>query len=92
MKAQILRKIVNLTAGAALLTGIAYSGLALRAKPVYASSCNCTEELQDAERYCATHYNGQFLVWPFICPSGNGYYTFICYYDPFQNYHDVACD
>ncbi len=67
MKGQTLRRIVNWTAGAALLTGIAYSGLALSAKPVYASSCNCNEEQAEGIAFCEP-YGG---VYSFYCPVGD---------------------
>lgn len=86
-----LRKIVNWTASAVLLTGISYSCVALSAKPVYASTCNCTEEQQDADLYCEAHF-GTIGLKLFSCPVNSNEYAFICASDPRETVHLVPCD
>jgi hypothetical protein len=53
-----------------LLAGLAYSVLALTLtpSPVYASSCNCTEEGLEAAQVCSSH-NG---IRVFECPKNTG--------------------
>ena len=81
MKAQALRKIGNWTASAALLAGILYSVLALNTESVYATSCNCAEEQQDAEQFCSATYGGDGLLAYFQCPVDGSYYLFVCEFD-----------
>lgn len=90
MKVGTVRRIVNWIASAVIFTGIAYSGLALRAKPVYASSCTCTEELQDAHVFCFERYGNNFVS-DFQCPVGGSAYLFFCSADPSQEW-GFPCD
>jgi hypothetical protein len=69
MKGQNLQRIGNWTATVVLFAGIAYASLAMTGKPAYASSCNCTEEEQDAEVYCIAHGLGDEVY--FHCPVGS---------------------
>ncbi len=64
---------------AVLLGGFVYSvvALTLATKPVYASSCNCQEALQDAMEMCAMQHS---TVNNFKCPVGAGqdHFSFMC--------------
>jgi len=59
----------NWLVGTVLFVGFVYSVFALtvNAKPVYASSCNCSEEINEAFVYCQPH--GGIRL--FACPVGN---------------------
>ena len=91
MKAHSLKKIVNWTAVAVLFTGIGYAGLALNATPVYASTCNCTEERVDAGEYCFSQGGNGALTY-FDCPVGGSAYVFSCVGDPNQTLFGANCD
>ena len=72
MKTQWVRSGGSYVATAVLLGGILYSILVLTVTPrsAYASSCDCTEELQDAKEFCSTTYGNPNLS-GFACPDGN---------------------
>ncbi len=67
-----------------MLTGLAYSvvGLTFAASPVYASTCDCNEALQDAYEFCANGHGGFELPGDFFsCPveyQGQTYAVYQC--------------
>jgi hypothetical protein len=83
MKAQLITKGPIWAVSAVLLAGLAYSLLAFNAKPVYASSCDCSEALEDAIGFCQTQYHSQVEF--FQCPvviNGQDYVRFVCAGNP----------
>jgi hypothetical protein len=54
MKIQLIQKVRIWAVSAVLLAGVLYSMLALKTEPVYASSCDCVEALQDGKEFCAS--------------------------------------
>jgi len=56
----------------ALLAGLAYSVLALTlsTKPVYASSCDCIAEEEDAQQVCSLHGGIRQYDCPVQAPQG----------------------
>jgi hypothetical protein len=69
MKAQIMMKIGKWIGCGALLSGLAYSVLALTVsvRPTYASSCNCDDEVLAAAEFCGQY--DEALI-GFVCPYG----------------------
>ncbi len=55
MKTRAVMKAWRVIASGVLLAGLLYSVLALTAKPVYASGCDCFEARQDAEEICSAY-------------------------------------
>ena len=67
MKLNILKSARRSLLYGIFFIGMAYSMLALSAKPMYAASCNCSEELAEALAYCSPL--GGILQW--VCPDGD---------------------
>ena len=88
---KIAGKAVRGFIGLGLGAGLFYGGLALNSKPVYASSCNCTEEKMDAQAYCLRHY-GNGGIYSFSCPFDGSNYLFICAGDSLLQYVELPCD
>jgi hypothetical protein len=72
-----------------MLLGLGYSLQVVTSKVAYASTCNCTEELQDAEDFCLLEY-GDGGVDYFQCPE-DGYYVVYCAADPHRPWAN-PCD
>jgi hypothetical protein len=68
MKREVLTTARNWIAGSVLLAGLIYSvsAITVSAKPVYASSCNCSEEELEAQSFCSGRGGVNF----FQCPIG----------------------
>ncbi len=96
MKNGALRKVRTLVGYAALVAGVGYSMQALAVKPVYANSCNCTEEQSDAGFFCYNHFNRNPNLDYFICPidlgGGSFGYEFSCTSDPQHTDYNPVCD
>jgi len=74
--------ILRILAVGVFIAGLGYSVLALAVKPVYAATCDCSDEYGDATEFCA----GLDLAtvdnaW-FRCPTTPGNYQFKCNGDP----------
>jgi hypothetical protein len=91
MRHKLLRKARTGLLVAAVLVGLSYSTSVLMPNSVYATSCNCTEEKQDAEFFCNQHFHTGLLLY-FNCPYNGNEYEFICWYDSTGNLYKVACD
>ncbi len=94
MKKTAVRRVLTIVAYASLVVGLGYSVLALGAKPVHASTCDCTEEQQDANTFCALNFGSTGLIY-FDCPvviDGVDSYSFICSSDPLSQFREAACD
>jgi hypothetical protein len=78
MTTSILKVARRWSVFAALVAGLTYSLLALKAQPAYASSCDCNEAVQDAFEYCLNQYG-----------VGAGSYT--CPFGPNQDEIKFAC-
>jgi len=74
-----------------LVIALVYSVLALSMHTVYAATCNCSEEVQDAAQYCSAHYGAPQLT-DFTCPFNGDNYNFVCINDPHHTFHTIPCD
>jgi hypothetical protein len=93
MKTETLRMVRVSVVSAALLVGLGHSILALTltSKPAYASSCNCTEEIQDAKAFCESQFGSPTVRW-FDCPTSNNSYLVRCEADPNGVTYAFYCD
>jgi hypothetical protein len=96
MKAQLIGRRWTWMVTAVFLGGFVYSVLALTPRPAYASSCNCTEEEDNAEQYCEQHFGSDALA-SFTCPIPDppgppNSYLFECDLDPYRVPHEASCD
>jgi hypothetical protein len=89
MKTQIVRKGRAWIVSAVLLAGLVYSVLALSTHIAYASTCDCNEELFDAQQYCYQYFKSTG-VYDFSCQSGHR--IFRCSADPSNTWQIQACD
>jgi hypothetical protein len=94
MKKNISRRSVAISALVVfLVSGVIYSAAALSAKPAFASSCDCADDLQEARAYCSSILNGNLAS--FTCPdviNGQAYYEFTCTTGGGQNFQEPCVD
>ena len=80
MREQQIRKGRVWVLGGIVLAGLVYSVLALTltATPVYASSCNCSEEFTEAYQFCASHLGILSFGCPLNCSPQGPCWAVIC--------------
>ena len=76
---------------AVVLAGLSYSASVLMPKSVYAATCVCNEENQDAAGYCLQHFGRPDFAL-YACPLSGNRYQFLCVYDPNQKINILPCD
>jgi hypothetical protein len=92
MKDRVNRRVAMWILCAFVVGGLGYSTLVLSARPVYASSCDCSDDQVEAAIYCENHIPGSQLG-SFTCPYAQTHYVFTCSFDGFEyGPYETTCE